>query len=109
MTLEKALDQVAKEYAAAAENERIHNPLAYALYQVWKKADAEGTRQPNLDGKCGSCAYSKPNTDTFGSSKSYVECTNPAHLEKIKGRGGLVHIRQRTCKACKEYKRRADA
>lgn len=42
MTLEKALRLVAAEYAAALSKEHIHNPLAYALYQVWKKADREG-------------------------------------------------------------------
>lgn len=109
MTLKKAFNQVEKEYAAAVKNERIHNPLAYALYQVWKMADAEGSRPTSLEGKCGSCAHSKPNTEYFGNSKSYVECTNPAHLAKIQGRGGLVHVRQRTCKGCKLYERRADA
>ena len=106
MTLEKALDQVAKEYAAAAENEHIHNPIAYALYQVWKMADAEKPPK-SLVGKCGSCAHAKPYS--CGGSKSYVECTNPAHLAKIKGRGELARVRQRTCKACQQYKRRDDA
>ena len=74
--------------------------------EAWNRR-AEGTRPTNLAGKCGSCAHAKPYS--CGGSKSYVECTNPTHLAKIKGRGELARVRQRTCKACQQYKRREDA
>lgn len=39
MTLEKAKQLLDKEYERAKRLEYVKNPLAYALYQVWKKAD----------------------------------------------------------------------
>lgn len=42
MTLEKAIEMLKKEYEKARTRKFIHSPLAYALYQVWKKADMEG-------------------------------------------------------------------
>ena len=41
MTVEKAKQMLDKEYERAKSLGFVHNPLAYALYQVWKKADAE--------------------------------------------------------------------
>ena len=41
MTIEKALDEVAKEYAKALRLDYVWNPLAWALYRVWRKADAD--------------------------------------------------------------------
>lgn len=41
MTLAKAIKLLEAEYDRAQKLKFIHNPLAYALYQVWKKADAE--------------------------------------------------------------------
>ena len=40
MTLQKAIKLLEVEYEKAKKLEWIHNPLAYALYQVWKKADS---------------------------------------------------------------------
>lgn len=42
MTLTKAIKLVEREYERARKLEYIRNPLAYALYKVWKEAD----RQP---------------------------------------------------------------
>jgi hypothetical protein len=39
MTLKKAIELLEAEYERAKKLEYIHNPLAWALYQVWKKAD----------------------------------------------------------------------
>ncbi len=39
MTLEKAIELLKAEYERAKTLEYVRNPLAYALYQVWKKAD----------------------------------------------------------------------
>ena len=41
MTLQKAMRLLAVEYEKAKKLEWVHNPLAYALYQVWKMADRE--------------------------------------------------------------------
>ena len=41
MTLNKAKQLLDEEYERANRLEWVHNPLAYAIYQVWKKADAE--------------------------------------------------------------------
>lgn len=39
MTLNKAIKTLTEEYEKAKRLEWVHNPLAYALYQVWKIAD----------------------------------------------------------------------
>ena len=41
MTLNKAIKMLEAEYEKAKKCEFVYNPIAYALYQVWKKADAE--------------------------------------------------------------------
>ncbi len=40
MNLNKAIQMLESEYEMAKQVEWVRNPLAYALYQVWKKADA---------------------------------------------------------------------
>ena len=42
MTLEKAVNSLIAEYERALRLEYVRNPLAYALYHVWKMADREG-------------------------------------------------------------------
>ena len=39
MTLEQAMKILKSEYERAKKIEWVHNPVAYALYQTWKKAD----------------------------------------------------------------------
>ncbi len=41
MTLNKAMKLIEIEYEKAKKLEWVHNPLAYALYKVWKIADAD--------------------------------------------------------------------
>lgn len=41
MTLGKAVELLIDEYERAQGMEFVRNPIAYALYQVWKKADGE--------------------------------------------------------------------
>lgn len=41
MKIEKAIHQLILEYERARKDEHIHNPVAYALYQVWRRADKE--------------------------------------------------------------------
>lgn len=42
MTLEKAVNLLIAEYERALRLEYVRNPLAYALYRVWKMADRKG-------------------------------------------------------------------
>ena len=41
MTLEKAKALLEKEYERALRLGWVRNPVAYALYQVWKEADMQ--------------------------------------------------------------------
>lgn len=41
MRLSTAIKLLEIEYERAKKLKWIHNPLAFALYQVWKKADAK--------------------------------------------------------------------
>lgn len=42
MSLAKAITMLMDEYEKASRSEHVRNPLAYALYKVWKIADAKG-------------------------------------------------------------------
>lgn len=44
MNLAKAVARVIDEYEKAKKLEYIDNPLAYALYKVWKMVDSEVKR-----------------------------------------------------------------
>jgi hypothetical protein len=41
MTLAKAINLLIDEYELAQNLEFVKNPIAYALYKVWKLADGE--------------------------------------------------------------------
>lgn len=45
MTLEEAKELLDEEYERAQRLDFVHSPLAYALYQVWKKADKRGRKK----------------------------------------------------------------
>ena len=45
MTLTKALNMIEKEYERAKGLEYVRNPLAYALYKVWKVADRQNEEE----------------------------------------------------------------
>ncbi len=47
MTLEEAIEMLKTEYEKAKRQKYINNPLAYAVYQVWKKADIKRGRPRN--------------------------------------------------------------
>ena len=47
MTLEQAIEMLKAEYERATKLDFVINPLAYALYQVWKKADRKRGRPKN--------------------------------------------------------------
>lgn len=44
MTLEKAIEMLREEYERALKMEYVKKPLAWALFQVWKKVDSMGRR-----------------------------------------------------------------
>ena len=99
MTIQEAMDMVLEEYIGALQNAYVNNPVAYALYQVWKKADAKPPKKPtDLTGKCGSCEYAKP-TSEFGSN-CYIYCSNRDMYRQRK----VSYFKQRTTRACKRYK-----
>lgn len=39
MTIDKAIELLRSEYERAQKMEYVKKPLAWALYQVWKKVD----------------------------------------------------------------------
>lgn len=41
MTLKRAIKMLEEEYERAKRLDWVRNPLAYALYKVWKMADTE--------------------------------------------------------------------
>lgn len=45
MTLEKTIELLKFEYNWAKQQEHIKNPLAYALYQVWKIANKKEVKR----------------------------------------------------------------
>lgn len=45
MTLVKAINLLKTEYERACKLDYVHDPLAYALYVVWKVADREGAKE----------------------------------------------------------------
>ena len=47
MTLEDAVEMLKTEYERAKTLDFVINPLAYALLQVWKKADRKRGRPRN--------------------------------------------------------------
>ena len=101
MTLEEAKALLEEEYERAKRLEYVINPLAYALYQVWKKVDTESPlHQTDLTNKCGSCKWSVPckfsEKSTLG---SYVECQNPNKV----WRHEISKKRQRTTHKCRYY------
>ena len=101
MTIDNAIEILKSEYDKALNLSYVRNPLAFALYSVWRKADK--VKPPtDLSFKCGSCKFSKPTTEYFGGSNSYVECTNERHLLRYCSRE-ISRIRHRTQKCCKLY------
>lgn len=53
MTVEQAKREVEKHFIRATKMKHIQNPLAWALYQVWKMADAEKSSSCKKDGENG--------------------------------------------------------
>ncbi len=103
MTLENAKELLDEEYEKAKKLEYVQNPLAFALYQVWKKVDTKNAlQQTDLTNKCGSCKWSVPCKFSEKSSiGSYVECQNPNKVWHHE----ISKKRQRTTPKCKHYEK----
>lgn len=61
MTLEKAIEEIRRYYAAALNLKHVRKPLAWALYQVWREVDKQGVTVEKCDssekcaGRCENC------------------------------------------------------
>lgn len=51
MSLDHIFDRIKEEYEAALTKRHIYNPLAYALYVVWKEADGDKSNIRKPDNK----------------------------------------------------------
>lgn len=49
MRLETAIETIKQEYYKACATEWIKDPLSYALYVTWKKADSERRKKETPD------------------------------------------------------------
>lgn len=102
MTIDNAIEMLKSEYEKALNLSYVRNPISFALYSVWRKADKVEKQPVDLSFKCGSCKFAKPTAEYFGGSCCYVECTNERHLLRYCKRD-ISRIRQRTQKCCKLY------
>lgn len=72
MNLEQAIKLLESEYERAKKLEWIRNPLAHALYKVWKIADSSNKKDRR---NCFNCAHAKkpghksPCSECFAMSK----------------------------------------
>lgn len=105
MTLENAFVLIKQEYEKATESKYVNNPLAYALYQVWKIADRQIMFNPtetDLTDKCGSCEWAMP---IKGSVKGVFGCTVECQCPNKEWRAEISKIKQRTNPKCRFYER----
>ena len=51
MTLEKAIQRLKEQVDYAASQRWIYNPVAWALYQVWKEADKDSWKKKEQEGE----------------------------------------------------------
>lgn len=49
MTVKQAQRLIEEKFVQAKKMPSIRDPLAWALYQVWKMADAEGPRSSSIE------------------------------------------------------------
>ena len=106
MTLENAIELIKAEYEKATDSNYVNNPLAYALYQVWKKADRQTPIIPtgtDLTDKCGSCEWAVPiKGSTKGVFGSFIVCKNPNKV----WRHDISSHKQRTNPKCSLYQKK---
>ena len=69
MTFEKAISRIEDEFEEAKKLPFIRNPLAYAIYQVWKMADMDGKK---IEYDC----FSLPTTEVHNMTEKDLEIQN---------------------------------
>lgn len=62
-----------------------------------------GSPETDLTGKCGSCKWAVKDTEHFGKSQCYVQCTNPDLTNRMYYGRPTSRLKQRTNRACKKY------
>lgn len=72
MTVEKAIRLLGVEYARAKRLTYVRNPIAYALYQVWKMADSQSKNQESE-------VYGKWIYDEYGNP----HCSKCEHVQDV--------------------------
>lgn len=45
MSIETAIQWLQEEYERAQKNQTVRNPLAFALYHVWRRVDSAGKKE----------------------------------------------------------------
>ena len=104
MSIDKVKALLDEEYEHAKGLSHVIDPLAYALYQVWKQVDKKNVHnRTDLTNKCGSCKWATPRKfseqGTFG---CYVDCHHPGKRR----RSNVSTVKQRTAPKCSLYERK---
>lgn len=94
MTLEQAKYHLNKEYERAKQLEYVKNPLAYALHQVWKKADGKGVVKEVEKRILPICAVRKIHSEF--ADKKYIKRKMAVDLAEHLIENGFVRYREET-------------
>lgn len=74
MKIDKARRLLEAEYEKAKKLEWVHNPVAYALYQVWKKADADNPTEKEVSGDGWNKTMSELQSYKYDEKSSHFVC-----------------------------------
>lgn len=88
MTLQNALDMVRIEYERAQGLALVRNPLAWALYRVWKIADGQ---TPDEKDPCQDCEY-KAHSMQVASQNDCNDCGAARTCQYVPRIGSLTRI-----------------
>lgn len=64
MRLETAIETIKQEYYKACAKEWVKDPLSYALYVTWKKADSERRKKETPDEPSDDISTSSRNSES---------------------------------------------
>lgn len=95
MTLEKAKQLLDEEYERAKRLEYVKNPLAYALHQVWKKADKKVCVEAVEKRILPVCAVRKIHNEFVDEEqKHFIKRKMAVDLAEYLIEAGLIHYRE---------------
>ena len=94
MTLEQAKYHLDKEYERAKRLDYVKNPLAYALYQVWKKADSKVLIKEVEKQILPICAVRKIHGELI--DKKYIKRQMAVDLAEHLIENGFIRFREET-------------